>query len=55
MKLALVTIACLLAISSAGVWYLISERQATRDKRADFLGTSKSFPTSGGEKMKVEW
>ncbi|ANH08996.1 entry exclusion protein TrbK [Shinella sp. HZN7] len=54
-KLILVAIAILLAAGSAGIWFFISEKQAAQERREKFSGSSKEYPTSGGEKMKVEW
>lgn len=54
-KLILVAIAILLAAGSAGIWFFISEKQAAQERRGKFFGSSKEYPTSGGEKMKVEW
>ncbi|PWE52574.1 entry exclusion protein TrbK [Metarhizobium album] len=54
-KLILVAIAILLAAGSAGIWFFISEKQAAQERREKFFGSSKEYPTSGGEKMKVEW
>lgn len=54
-KLILLAIAALMAAGSTGIWLLISEKQAAQERREQFFGTSKTYPTSGGEKMKVEW
>lgn len=54
-KIILISIAVVLAITSAGFWLFISEKHAARDTRAKFFGTSQNYPTSGGEKMKSEW
>jgi Ti type entry exclusion protein TrbK len=54
-KALLVAVATILAVGSAGVWFLISEKQEAQERRAKFFGSSKEYPTSGGEKMKVEW
>lgn len=54
-KLILVAIAILVAAGSAGIWLLISEKQAAQGRRESFFDSSKEYPTSGGEKMKVEW
>ena len=53
-KVLLIAVATILAVGSAGIWFLISEKQAAQERRAKFFG-SKEYPTSGGEKMKVEW
>lgn len=54
-KALLIAIATILAVGSAGIWFLISEKQEAQERRAKFFGSSKDYPTSGGEKMKVEW
>ncbi|GES46121.1 hypothetical protein RsS62_53730 [Rhizobium dioscoreae] len=54
-KAILIAAASILAFGSACIWMLISEKQAAQERRAMFFGSSKEYPTSGGEKMKVEW
>ncbi|MDR9776139.1 entry exclusion protein TrbK [Rhizobium hidalgonense] len=54
-KAVLIAIATILAAGSAGIWMLISEKQEAQERRAKFFGSSSNHPTSGGEKMKVEW
>ncbi|USJ27598.1 entry exclusion protein TrbK [Ensifer adhaerens] len=54
-KIILVSLAFTLAIISTGVWILMSEKQAAQERRAKFFGSSREYPTSGGEKMKIEW
>lgn len=54
-KLILLAIAALVSAASAGIWLLISVKQVAQERRDQFFGTSKKYPTSGGEKMKVEW
>ena len=54
-KRILIAVASLLAVGSAGLWFLMSEKQEAQHLRATFFGSSKTYPTSGGEKMKVEW
>ncbi|MBY3179713.1 entry exclusion protein TrbK [Rhizobium leguminosarum] len=54
-KTILIAIATILAAGSAGIWLLISEQQEAQERRAKFFGSSSDHPTSGGEKMKVEW
>ncbi|WP_081159671.1 entry exclusion protein TrbK [Ensifer aridi] len=50
----LVLIAMAATIGSAGVWFIISEKQAAQERRATFFGSSREYPTLGGQ-MKVEW
>ena len=54
-KLILLATAAFMAAGSAGIWLLISEKQAAQQRRETFFGSSQKYPTSGGEKMKVEW
>ncbi|MBB4255530.1 Ti type entry exclusion protein TrbK [Rhizobium sp. BK008] len=51
----LLAIAAFVAAGSAGIWFLISEKLAAQQRHEQFFGTSTKYPTSGGEKMKVEW
>ena len=51
----LFAIATILAAASAGIWFLISEKQDAQERSTKFFGSSSEHPTSGGEKMKVEW
>jgi|GEM_PF-819482 len=51
----LIAVATFLVLGSAGIWFVISEKQASQEHRAKFFGSPKEFPTSGGQKMKVEW
>lgn len=43
------------SLGTVGLWMLISEEQAAQERREKFFGSTKEYPTSGGEKMKVEW
>lgn len=54
-KIILISIAAIIPIASASVWVFISEKHAAQEARAKFFGTSQDYPTSGGEKMKIEW
>ncbi len=54
-KAILIAIATILAAGSAGIWLLISEKHEAQERRAKFFGSPSDHPTSGGEKMKVEW
>ncbi len=54
-KLILLAIAACMAAGSTGIWFPISEKQAAQERREKFVVASKEYPTSGGEKMKVEW
>jgi len=54
-KLILAIIAIVMSVGGTGLWFLISERQAAQERREKFFGSTKEHPTSGGEKMKIEW
>ncbi|KQZ59800.1 entry exclusion protein TrbK [Rhizobium sp. Root149] len=54
-KLILTIIATVVALGGTGLWFLISERQTAQERREKFFGSAKEHPTSGGEKMKIEW
>lgn len=54
-KLILIVIATMLTIGGAGIWFIISEKKSAQERRATFFGPSKEYPTTGGQKMKVEW
>ncbi|WP_040678940.1 entry exclusion protein TrbK [Rhizobium mesoamericanum] len=54
-KIILLAIAIFLMSGSVGIWFFLPEMQAARERRESFFGSSKDYPTSGGEKMKVEW
>ncbi|TCU08662.1 entry exclusion protein TrbK [Rhizobium sullae] len=54
-KAILIAIAAIFAVGAAGVWFLISEKQAAQERREEFFGATKEFPTSGGKKLKPEW
>jgi len=48
-------IATVIFLCVTGLWFLISERQTAHERREKFFESTKEFPTSGGEKMKIEW
>lgn len=54
-KAILMIVVAFLVAGSAGAWFLLSEKRAAQERRQEFFGTSKEFPTSGGQKMKPEW
>ncbi|OCJ66541.1 entry exclusion protein TrbK [Agrobacterium tumefaciens] len=54
-KVILIAIATMLAATSAGIWFLISEQHDAQDRGAKFFDSSSDHPTSGGEKMKIGW
>lgn len=54
-KAILIAIAAILTAGGAGAWFLISEKRTAQERGQEFFGTTKEFPTSGGQKMKPEW
>ncbi|MGE6743834.1 entry exclusion protein TrbK [Allorhizobium pseudoryzae] len=54
-KLILAIVAAVISVGATGVWFLISERQEAQQRHERFFGSTKDYPTSGGEKMKIEW
>jgi type IV secretion system protein TrbK len=54
-KVILIAVVTVLAIGSAGVGFLISEKQAAQERRKKFFGMANELPTSGGQKMKPAW
>ena len=54
-KLILAILAAIISFGGAGIWFLISERQDAKERHEKFFGSTKEYPTSGGEKMKIEW
>lgn len=54
-KLILTIIATVMSLGGTGLWFLVSERQEAQAQREKFFGSTKEYPTAGGEKMKLEW
>lgn len=54
-KLILAIIATVMSLGVTGLWFLASERQTAQEQREKFFGSTKEYPTAGGEKMKLEW
>lgn len=54
-KLILAIAAAIIALVGTGLWSLILEKQAAQERRESFVGSTKEYKTSGGEKMKIEW
>lgn len=48
-------VVAIISIGATGVWFVLSERQEAQERREKFFGSTKEYPTSGGEKMKIEW
>jgi type IV secretion system protein TrbK len=53
--LILAILAAIISVGGTGLWFLISEREDAKERYKNFFGSTKEYPTSGGEKMKVEW
>lgn len=54
-KLILAIVAAIIFAGGTGLWLLISEREDAKERHEKFFEATKEYPTSGGEKMKVEW
>jgi Ti type entry exclusion protein TrbK len=54
-KLILAIVAAVISLGGTGLWFLISEGQEAQERGETFLGSTREYPTSGGEKMKLEW
>jgi Ti type entry exclusion protein TrbK len=54
-KLIIAIAADIVCLGGAGLWMLASERHTAQERRKKFYAPRKEYPTSGGEKMKVEW
>jgi len=44
-----------IAVTTVAVTVIVAARHDSDERRAKFFGTSKDYPTTGGEKMKVDW
>ena len=54
-KLILAILAAIISVGGTGLWFLISEREDAKGRHEKFFGSTKEYPTSGGEKMKIDW
>lgn len=54
-KLILAIVAVIISFGATGLWFLKSERDKAQERHEKFFGSTKEYPTSGGEKMKIEW
>ncbi|MFL0691612.1 MAG: entry exclusion protein TrbK [Agrobacterium tumefaciens] len=54
-KLILAMVVAIIALGATGLWFALAERQEAQQRREKFFGSTKEHPTSGGEKMKIEW
>lgn len=54
-KMIVTSLAAIFSLTIMSVWLFISEKHTAHDSRAKSFGPLQKYPTSGGEKMKVEW
>ncbi len=54
-KLILAMVVAIISLGATGLWFVLSERQEAQERREKFFGSTKEYPTSGGEKMRIEW
>jgi Ti type entry exclusion protein TrbK len=54
-KLILAMVVAIISLGVTRLWFELSERQEAQERRERFFGSTKEYPTSGGEKMKIEW
>ncbi len=54
-KLILTIVVTIISFGATGLWFVLSEKQEAQERREKFFGSTKEYPTSGGEKMKIEW
>ncbi len=54
-KLILAIVAVVISFGATGSWFLISERKEVQERHEKLSGSTKEYPTSGGEKMNIEW
>ena len=54
-KIIVTSLAAIFSLTIMSVWLFILEKHTAHDSRAKFFGPSQKYPTSGGEKMKIEW
>jgi Ti type entry exclusion protein TrbK len=54
-KLILGIVVAALSLGGTGLWFITSETHKAQERREKFFGSTKEYPTSGGENMKIEW
>lgn len=54
-KLIMAMVVTIISFGAIGLWFMLSEKQDAQERREKFFGSTKEYPTSGGEKMKIEW
>ena len=47
--------AVMIAVTAVAATVIVTARHDTNERRAKFFGSSNEYPTTGGEKMKVDW
>lgn len=45
----------IISFGATGLWFMLSEKHEAQERREKFFGSTKEYPTSGGEKMRIEW
>ncbi|MGP4806204.1 entry exclusion protein TrbK [Agrobacterium cavarae] len=54
-KLIMAMVVIIISFGATGLWFMLSEKQEAQERREKFFGSTKEYPTSGGEKMRIEW
>lgn len=54
-KLIMAMVVTIISFGAIGLWFMLSEKQDAQERREKFFGSTKEYPTSGGEKMRIEW
>jgi hypothetical protein len=54
-RFAFVGSACLVVLMATIALLIVTQRQTSTEDHRDFVTPGKSLPTTGGEKMKIEW
>lgn len=47
--------AVMIAVTAVAATVIVTARHDANERRAKFFGSSNEYPTTGGEKMKVDW
>ena len=50
-----VFLAVVIAVTAIAASVIVAAGNDANERRSKFFGSSKDYPTTGGEKMKVEW
>jgi Ti type entry exclusion protein TrbK len=54
-KLIMAMVVTIISFGATGLWFMLSGKQEGQERREKFFGSTKEYPTSGGEKMNIEW